>query len=421
MKHILIILLALSVSTILFGFNTPLSYTYGNSYLMRADGMDCVTTNPALFGRHRDYACDLALFSWSVGAKNNSISNSTLSDVSGKYLDQGDKDDLLDEIDHSVKAGLDMDMTILAMSYQNWGFHIGAHGMAGMRVSEDYLDLALNGNDYDTVYRFTKSENDARALSYADISFGMGASTLDRYITVLQNYPLPLIYVGYSLSYLVPLAGGYVDSYDGQFSTTDDNGIGLDQTIRFKSGAGGYGFKVMLSLASDINEHWSAGLSLDNPIGFLKFQGNTKVRYYELHSDSLYVSDLDEDLLRDSTYTVDASSFEMSLPTTLRLGGMYRQDKWNVSLDYLQQFTNTVYSSTTPRFNLCGEWFPAPIVPLRLAFSSGDRNNPLAFTYGMGLHFSSVWFDLGYRIDGSILPFWNTKGGGVSLSSRYFF
>jgi hypothetical protein len=418
MKRILPILLLVLASALSASIE---GYSYGDSYLMRAEGVNCIMTNPALLANPHDYNRDITFFDIALGVRNNAVSNSRLNDWSGKYLTQKDKDDLLDSIQESMQINLNMDMTLFAASYRSSGFHVGLHAAGGAKVSKKYLDLILNGNNYGKTYHFTKDENDARAMAYADVSYASEASTLDRYFTVLQSYRIPRIQVGYSVSLLVPIAGEYLPSYNGTFSTSDESGLQVDQKIRMRTGFGGYGFKGMLAFASQIDDHWSAGITFDNLLGFLKIQGNPEEHFYTLKSDSIYVSNLDEDLFRDSTYTRDSDEFQLTLPVVIRMGGLYRQDKWSVSADYVQYCSSDALTSTMPHLNLCGELMATPIMPVRLAFSTGDENDPLAFTWGAGLRFKHTWFDIGYRVDGSILPFFGAKGGGFSLSSRYMF
>ncbi|MBW6514629.1 MAG: hypothetical protein K0B87_07725, partial [Candidatus Syntrophosphaera sp.] len=366
---LLLVLTALPATTF-----TSRSLLFADSYMLRAKGSEANYWNPALLNElDRDFW--LPVLNLGVYATNNSFDLALYNHIMDRdFLTEVDKQMILDAIDGKETFGLGVNMGL-------FGFTMGKLALSssvqvGMRgsLSEEYLELLLMGNgDGSQVYEFTEEENYLEALGHTDLTLGVGDIQL----------PLPAdlapLRFGASASLLGGIGNAYTEEFYGRFSTSLEEGLGLEQNVTLRTGLAGYGFKGMLGVAWDPIENLSAGLTLDNIFGFINWQMETKDYTYRASVDSVYIADLGEDLediFTEESAEIEIDPYSTKLPPEMRLAAMYRLPFASVSADFVQGFGNSVNVNKQARVSLGAEFLPVAMLPLYLGFGTGHADYP---------------------------------------------
>ncbi len=421
MKKTLLLSLILLISSIGFSYETPASMMYANSYLQRGTGANSIYWNPANLKLNRDYTWDFVTLDFNINLYNNSISLETYDRINGKFLEEKDKNDLLDDIPNSINISGNYSGVLFATSFKDFGFSSAIHAFGTGKVTEKYFQLLLFGNEYNKEYHFTEANTGFEALAFSDFTIAYQGETLEEYLTFMQHYKIPEINVGFAMSFLAGLGHGKMRDFDGTFIANND-GLKIDQTIVLRNGLGGYGFKGLIGFSSQINDNLSLGLTFDNLLGFINWTGKTEETVIKAWADSVYVSELEEDIFNnsDSTYTI--GSYETTFPVEMHLGGLYQfNEKFSLSLDYLQGFGNSIMTTTAPKISFSPEYYVARIFPIRMGFAFGYDDHPYMTTWGLGLHPKWAEFDLSFSSFSAIFPTKSSKGISTAFSVRFKF
>ncbi|MDZ4181427.1 MAG: DUF5723 family protein, partial [Candidatus Cloacimonadaceae bacterium] len=384
---------------------------YADSYMLRAQGSEANYWNPALI--NEKYA-DLWLPGLNSGyyVANNSLDLEIYNHImSKKYLDDSDKQKLLDMIDGKLSVTVGGQSSIFGITFGNVALTSSFHYHAKASVSEKYLELLLYGNTEEH-YTFNEDHNHVASLSYVDLSLGYG------------DIPLPLpesvppIKAGIGVSLLVGIEDIHTANYAGSFSSTID-GLSVHQDLTLKTGAGGFGFKAMLGLVSEPLPNLHAGITLDNIFGFIKWGLVRENLNYSFNADSVYVANLQDDIYEWETSRVKADPFSTALPPELRIAALYRMPQISLSADYVQGFGTSIITSKTGRIAFGMEYQLIPIMPIHLGLGLGNADYPWRVSYGVGLKIRPFEFGVGMQSFESVLPGVKTKG--VAFASYFRF
>ncbi|MGC9362892.1 MAG: DUF5723 family protein, partial [Candidatus Syntrophosphaera sp.] len=339
-----------------------------------------------------------------------------------EYLEDEDKEKILDAIDEKIALSVGGNIGIFGFSLGKMAFSSSAHLGMKAAISETYIELLLYGIgvvdstniDSTLVYEFREDKNYLEAHSYVDLTFGMGDICLP-----LTDKLAPIRF-GFSTSLLAGAGEAHTEEFDGVFFASLDEGLNLNQTIRAWTGLGGIGFKGMLGAAWDPLENLSTGITLDNVLGFINWQMECTEYSYEIDADSVYVTDLEEDLsdIFPEDYTeTEIDSYTTKLPMEMRLAALYKFPWVSLSADLVKGFGNSADVSKDPRFALAAEFTPLEVLPIQIGFASGNDVYPWRASYGIGLSFKAVEFGIGLQAIESILPGMSSKG--VSVASYF--
>ena len=413
MKKLLIISLLILLSvTALSAIITGKSVFYADSYMLRARGVEAGYWNPANLIPSKYIDLWLPGVNTGVSIDNNSFDLDTYNYIMRlDYLQESDKQLILDKIDKSLHANVSGNTSIIGFTLGNMSFASSAHYMAKLALSERYLELALFGNT-DSLYVFDKSNTDARALGYVDLTFGMG----NLEIPFLPE-SFPKIRAGFSISALIGGANAYTDQFNGYLSSSMD-GITLHQDMTVRSGIGGYGQKIMLGFASNPMENLELGLTLDNIFGKITWSAVTEDRNMHFTADSLYAANIGDDFYEESYETVDIENFSTELPPELRMAAMWRMKHGSVSMDYLQGFKRSVSTSSIGRLSFGAQYFPLPFLPLSFGLGLGNSTYPWRVSYGVGLNSKTGEIGLGVQSYNTLIPNYKTKGVSLGIFIR---
>ncbi|MDP2174036.1 MAG: DUF5723 family protein [Candidatus Cloacimonadaceae bacterium] len=410
-KLFLFLILSLSAFA-LFGTNyAGKGMMYSDSYMLRAKGSEANYWNPALISENYG---DLWLPALNSGfyAANNSLDLDIYNHImKKKYLDDSDKQKLLNMIDENLNITVGGQSSILGLTFGNVALTSSIHYYAKAAVSEKYLELLLYGNAEEH-YEFGKKHNNLAALSYVDFTLGYGD------ITLPLPESVPTIKAGIGASLLVGIQDIHTSHYHGSFSSTID-GLSLHQDITLKTGGGGAGFKAMLGLVSEPLPNLFAGITLDNIFGFINWGLVRENLNYRLSADSVYVANLDDDIFEWEKTREKADAFSTSFPLELRLATLYRTRQAVLSTDFVQGFGSSIMTSKIGRISFGAELLPIPMMPIHLGVGLGNSEYPWRVSYGIGLKIRPVEFGIGMQSFESILPGVKTKG--VAFASYFRF
>jgi hypothetical protein len=405
---ILLLILALTASLNAGTINGK-PMMYADSYMLRAFGAEANYWNPALLSVDRqDFWMPVLNLGFYLA--NNSLDLEIYNHIMAKgTITEADKVKLLDMIDGKVALDLGAQFTNFGFTMGNIALSSTTHLNAKAAFDEAYLRLLLYGNEEEH-YEFTKENNNFSALSYVDLTLGMGD------ITLPLPKSIPEIKAGWAASLLFGIESMTTQDYLGSFTSNLD-GFSFQQDILFKAGGGGAGFKGMLGLVSEPVRNLTTGLTVDNVLGFIKWGIVSENLSYRLEADSLYVADLNEDFYVNEFNREKADYFSTPLAPELRLAALYRLPQVSLSADYVQGLGSSIVTSSTGRLSLGAELLPIPALPLHCGISFGNANYPWRVSYGFGLKVKPFEFGLGVQSFESILPGQNSKG--ISLATYF--
>lgn len=423
MKKIIIICLLSLMSTVLMGITTASSLPFSNSYLQRATGVEANYWNPAtlhnLQARH-----EILFLPFTFRADNNAISLSLYNKVSGQFLDEQKKNDILDSIDGSVKFGMSVNAIIFGYANRRWALSSATNFFAKGKIDKNYLELLLMGNEYNRSYVFTTENNNFAMLAYQDFTFSYGGILLNKYIPQMKDLDMPDVYMGLGISALVGAANVEMYKFDGVFTASDD-GLSLNQKATVRTGSLGTGYKLSWGLSSDVltineNQVLSAGLTINNILGTIKWTSNTEKREYIAVIDSVYMNKLDDDIFKDDEIVTKIGDYSTELPLSFKMGLNYRVSDFSFSMDYAQNSKAHNAFSSDPKLSFGAEYDVVGIMPIQLGYRMPIGDLPSLYSVGLGLRFKYYEFGFGYQSVGALFTD-STKGVAFSGQMKFRF
>ena len=416
MKKILVCLLLVSLGMSLFAVPSAKSLFFADSYMLRAGGVEANYWNPALLTANGPTDIWLPTLNSGIQLTNNALDLDTYNFfVTRDSLDADDKERLLKDVDGSLAFGMDVNVSLFGITMGNTALSASAHVNGKGQLSEDFMRLALYGNTEDE-YLFNMSSNNASAISYVDITYGIG----DLKIPFIPE-DWPQIKAGASASLLTGAYFMETREFKLSFENNSDVGANLDSELLLRTGKIGAGFKGMLGLFSEVTPWLDAGLTVDNIAGFIKWGVESKNHRFYATADSVFVTDLEEDLFDYDNYEEDTDSFSTRLGTELRLATMYKHRHFNLSADWVQGFTGSTVSSKVGRLSLGASLMPMPVLPISLGISLPNSKNPLKVSYGIGLKVKTGEFNLAVQSFDSLIPGYNSKGISFGIATKIGF
>lgn len=412
MKKIIIgLIIFLTLSILSATTVTPKSMFFADSYMLRARGCDANYWNPALLQRgYSDIM--IPFFNNSIYLGNNSFNIDLYNYIMEQdYLDDVAKQKIMNAIDGNMSFSIGGNMGIIGFTTGNMSFTGSVHLAAKGALDEQFLELALYGNgDGSEVYHFTKNNNYAEGLGYADLTYGIGDISLPLPETI------PDIKFGFSLSALGGLGNVQTRKLDGYLSSNLD-GLNVQQDVIIRTGIGGYGLKTLLGFYSEPIPRLEVGATLDNLFGFIRWETQTQDEIYHFEINNLYASNIDEDFYIEDSSTVDIKPYTTKLPPEMRLSALYTFKPVSVSADYVVGFGNSPEVSKQGRISLGAQICPLPQIPISLGYCSGNEIYPWRMSYGIGLDLKSVGF--GIAIQSIESAFFNSSTKGLALATYF--
>ncbi len=416
MKKLIIFAAIVCCFASLGALSTARSIFFADSYMLRASGIEANYWNPAKLSRSSPKEIWVPLSDFGIFVANNSMNLDTYNFVvSRDTLQTADKERILRDMDGALRISGGGNMSLFGFSWGNQAISSSMNAYAKGAISEKFLRLALYGNLEDE-YIFYESNNNASSIAFTDITYGMG----DILIPWIPE-DLPQVKAGFSASFLAGLYNVSTQDYEGYFTSDLDSGASFHQQINARVGLGGFGFKSMLGVHSEITDYLEAGITLDNIFGMISWQMHNELFGFYATADSVYAANVDEDIVDYDDFSEEIDSFSSSLAPELRMAVMYKHRYGSLSMDWVQGFRESSVTNATGRLSFGASVLPTPMIPLSLGVSLGSSRVPLKVSYGIGLRIKHTEFGMALQSFDSIIPGSSSKGVAFATSMRIGF
>lgn len=409
-----------TVNAIAQPISNPTSFALGDAYITKASGVQALYWNPAKLGIIEN-PFTISLLQSNFSVYNNAFSLAYYNDITGKYLSEDDKKELLDKIPESgfeLNGNFGTFIPCLALSYKNYAIAFSIIGAGYGNFSKNYFDLLLNGNEWETVYDF--KDNDAEAALFGEIKLGYGKELniekLKEFFVIKDS--IPPIYAGLNLGILHGYNYAEITNFEGHLYTKD-TGFFVDNNIEYRTCAGGNGLRFDVGLFSQITHNISIGLTVNNIFGFIHWNKDCKSNINRFYADSIMVSELEDSLFTSIDTSYSINSFTQKIPISMRLGSSYKYKKIEMYFEYVQGFKNSILTSTQPKFSIGCEYFVHKNIPIRIGFGIGG-NEPWHFSYGIAFEKSRFEIGFAFRYYKAFLPNYS-QGVAFSFGSMLKF
>jgi hypothetical protein len=384
------------------------------AYTALGNGLEATAYNPANLGLSNNRSFSLDLVGFGMSLKNNSFALSDYGKYNGEFLDNDDKEAILDKIpSEGLKLNFLTEANVLSFSVNRVALSFRTLGASKLSLDKDPFELFLYGNAVKSEVDLSETRGEAYGIGDAALSYGHP----------LKKWNGGELAVGATAHFLYGAAYQKIIYAQGGVNTTDDGFTG-DGTMIIRQGLGGQGFGFDLGMAMIFENNWIFSASWQNVYSQINWSGQPEETMFTfeftepINFDNL--SDDDSDSLvesSDTTYDVDA--FTTKLPTVFKFGLSRSYQKLTWSVDWEQGTTNAASQSVTPRISAGMEYKALGFIPLRLGTSfGGDRGN--IFATGFGLYMGPYRMDFAVANNGSFNPN-STKGldFGFAMGLRF--
>ncbi|RKZ14921.1 hypothetical protein DRQ50_08245 [bacterium] len=384
------------------------SLAMGGARVAAARGLDAATANPAFLAFSEGTTVGLA--GGTVDIQNNSLTLGHYNEVSGATLTTADKQRLLAEIpDEGFGLDAQVDFGAIGLQRGNFAFTTNAVGAGDGRLDKDFFDLVLFGNVPGESVDFSSTAGEAFGVAKASLSWGIPVADLAG----------GRLAAGATASYLHGIYEVHVEEARGALTTTMTDVSG-EAYVSAVTAEGGAGYGLDLALAWQGPGGWSLGVSLQNALGHLDWNGTVERTEYRVTAAALSVQmDSFDDAIadQDSTYTV--GGYGTDLPRRMRVGGAWDTGSLTLAADYVQGLEDRAGTSTEPGLQVGVEWRPLGFLYPRVGAAVGGGRE-IALAGGLGVR-AGFW-----RLDVAALSRGGlgesaAKGVGLGASTRFVF
>jgi hypothetical protein len=370
-------------------------------------GLEAVTCNPANLAFSAGSTIGLA--GATVSAQNNALSLDRYNEITGAYLDDAAKSQLMSDIPEGGMS-LDADVNASALGFQFGSFALSASavGLGNGNLDKDYFDLVLHGNQVGQTIDFSNTWGEGHALGAATVSFGQRLATIGG----------ASLAAGVNLRYLQGIYEMHVESAGGTLTTGMDE-ITADAHVSTMSAEGGQGYGVDVGLALQTPGGLALGLALMNAQGTIEWNRNVEYRDYRVSAADINMlnSDLDASVAdADTVYAGEAYTTE--LPRAARLGASAVVGRFVLAADWVQGFEDRGLTSTDPRVMAGVECRFGFLQPRFGAATGGVQGNSASVGLGLNL---GPWHIDAAAVTRDGLSVGDSKGVGAAVASSLVF
>lgn len=419
------------------------SMSLGNTSLISSNGLYSIGINPANLAIDSNYSFQIIApvpiprLSARVGTNFMTIDEynyffgySTTDengDKVGRYLTDKDKTRLKNLFKDGGNIFADQNIQLFSVAITpgegigTFAFGIGDVISASVTVPKNLVNLAMDGNQLNTVYNFSDMNLKSWWLRKYSLSY---ANTLD-FIPGVEKF-----FFGFSLNFIKGYSYLSIDKVKTELLTNDnyeivgrgsftahsafspDFGVKYDfdnspdKTSNFSvfPEPAGSGTGIDFGFAAKINNVFSAGISFTD-LGKITWNKNAA----EYKSDRpIFLDDLTNEAQRDSLIDAlkgkDSGKFidkiETELASAMRIGGAIQVDelfehnfpgKMLFEINLSKGFNNQPGNSTLTRFSFGFDWNLTSLFAVRSGFSFGGIDK---FNWGLGLGFDLGIFEI---------------------------
>lgn len=302
--------LAAPVTRAQAGGSGAVAAALAGAYSARATGPEAALWNPAVLALPHQPSFALILGGVTGHAATNGVNVGLYNKVSGAFLDDGLKHDVLAAIP-ADGLRLDAEGEGQALGISVGAFAITSHatGFGSAAVPRDLADLALNGNQLDRTYSFTGTEGNA---------LGYGGVVVAAAIKLPAGKTLNAFTAGAAVEDILVAKHAMVMDATGSIATssTSFTGSGL---INARVGETGSGYAATFGLAAETHGGMRLGLSVSG-LGRVHFTKGTD--YHNTVSARTVGLDnaTGSDLVMSHSDSTAAPAYDVSLPATVHAG-----------------------------------------------------------------------------------------------------
>ncbi len=373
-----------------------------------SSGIEAPFWNPANLGLPQNSRFSFNLFSLGAKLGNNSFSMGDYNRYNGKFLTQSDKDAILSSIpDQGLDLNLDLEASALGFSWGQFAITSQFSGASSLSLPKAPFELLLLGNKLNESIIVDQANSEACAYFSLILSHG-------RKIFKIKEKD---IYAGINLKWIKGIAYQRTVKAQADFITRETEIEGQANFVT-RQALGGKGYGIDLGFASVLDENYTLGLFILNPLNRIKWNEKAEQKGYEIVVNSFTLENSDDDsVVREENYTEDITGFTTRLPTLIRLGLSRNTPRLKLAADWEQGFEDRAGSTKNPRISLGAEYYLLSWLPLRSGVSLGGKDGFL-FAWGWGIDLGSSHLDFGLSTPKGILP---SSGKGMSLALACWF
>ena len=377
-------------------------------YTTLASGIEAPFWNPANLGFSQNPRFSLNFFSLGTNLGNNSFSVKDYNHYNGKFLNQSDKDKILNSIpSDGFDLDLDLEASFPGFSYGQFAVTTQLSGISTLSVSKTPFELLLFGNKLNQ--EVILDQGSSEACAYFSLIFSHGKKAIK-----IKDKD---IYAGINLKWIKGIAYQKTVKAEGGFITRETEIEGQANFIS-RQASGGEGYGVDFGLATLLSENYTAGLFILNPLNQIKWDKKAKEKVYSIAVNSLTLENSDDDsVMQEEDYTRDLGSFTTRLPALFSAGLSRKTSKLLLCFSWEQGFKDCAGSTKTPRVSWGAEYYLLSWLPLRSGLSLGGKEGFL-FASGLGIDLRSSHLDFGLSTQKGILP---SYGTGISFALTCWF
>jgi hypothetical protein len=390
MRTVIVLLLSLlcAVKGIAGGEEDARAVGMARAQVAVAENTEAGLWNPAALGiasrNPGKWVINFASFGFRVG--NNIFSIPQYNKYNGGVWDEEDKKDILKLFkgeDRFAATG-DAAARALSVQFKQMSVDFTFSSTGNSEIPREMVDVLLN--DF-VVGEKTVTPN---GNVQGDVLFSTGLSagqSLKKWIPVAWRD----LSIGGTLRYYSGLTHVHSRRLDARIQQSDSLISSGAYDILESQGGGGASFDV--GLLAEIDEKWSAGLTLHNLFSGISWTRKTKRSQgsYTVATDGII--NLEDDLETEDT-VIKGKSFTRSLPSIVRAGVGYRAGaEWLLAGD-IEYFINDVKGESTPRAAIGMEYRPQYRIAWRSGFSIGGDNRGFNWAGGVGFYWTHIRFDL---------------------------
>ena len=397
-----------------WGESNPKAIGMGGAYTALARDLEAPYWNPANLGLSDGKGFTINLFNVGVGLRNNSFSLSDYNKYTGKFLTDGDKQDILNSIpDEGLALDVLAEASALNFSVGNFAVTYKAYAASKINFDRDPFELFLYGNAVMRDVSIAGTYSEGYGIGDAAFSYGRP----------LIAWETGEMAVGGSLHYLRGLAYQKILDSEGGIATTDTGFVGSG-SMTMRTALGGSGFAFDMGLSVRFEESWYFSAVWQNTYSKLVWNKDPEISYFSFDMQPLTIeaasdSTLSDSLKTSSDTTYAADNFSSDLPPMIKLGLAKHYNKLTWSFDWSQALATRPGQGVNPRVAAGLEYRPHKYFPLRVGMAFGGNQGSI-YSFGFGLHFGPFNFDLGMANSGSPMPS-SSKGTQLALGMGLYF
>jgi len=397
-----------------WGESNPRAIAMGGAYTALARNLEAPYWNPANLGLSDGKGFSINLFNVGIGLRNNSFTLSDYNKYSGKFLTDGDKENIINSI---PSDGLSLDVlaeaSLLNFSVGNFAATYKAYAASKANLDRDPFELLFYGNAVMRDVSLSNTRSEGYGIGDAALSYGQA----------IMQWNGGEFTVGGSAHYLRGIAYQKILESQGGVSTTDTGFVGSG-SMTMRTALGGSGYAIDMGLAVRFLESWYFSAAWQNAYSKLIWNTDTEETYFMFDMQPITIesasdSTMSDSLVTSSDTTYSVESFSSDLPSVVKLGLARQYKKLTWSIDWSQALTIRPGQGINPRIAAGLEYRFISQLPLRAGMALGG-NLGSTYSFGFGLHFGPFNFDLGVANSGSPIPT-DTKGAQLALGMGLLF